>query len=93
MADEQRHRTYMYLHLVPWRRHLLLLRDDMRVHLLSSRDSISSRTSVWHGEHTNLGDTIRGPLGSARWSMLVHYAGDDGHFLRRGPMRINIVFV
>ena len=55
MADEQRHRAYMYLHLVPWRRHLLLLRDDMRVQLLSSRDSFDTQTSGWHGEHTNFG--------------------------------------
>ena len=45
MADEERHRAYMYLHMVPWRRHLLLLRDDMRVQLLSSRDASSTLTS------------------------------------------------
>ena len=78
MAMGRVHTTFLYLHQRPFRRHLLQLRDDGRVQLLSAHGDFTDNivSSGWHGEHTWV-NPFEG------WTLTLHYLGDAADHYKR----------
>ena len=72
------HTTFLYLHMRPFRRHVLQLRVDGRVQLLSAYGDFPDNiiSSGWHGEHT-----FENP--SQAWVLTLHYLGDASDHYKR----------
>ena len=72
------HTTFLYLHMRPFRRHLLQCRDDGRVQLLSAHGDFTDNivSSGWHGEHTWVH-----PFQA--WTVTLHYLGDAADHYKR----------
>ena len=72
------HTTFLYLHMRPFRRHLLQCRDDGRVQLLSAHGDFTDNivSSGWHGEHT-----WAHPFQA--WTVTLHYLGAAADHYKR----------
>ena len=79
-AAMETHMTFVYIHLQPFRRHVLQVESGGRVLLLSGQEYRTS-SSEWHGEHDH---RMRGQLS---WRAMFHYAV-EGALLRRRLMMV-----
>lgn len=88
VAGAETHAVFWYIHIEPYRRHALMLSRDGRVMLLSRYGDFNSEVSRsdWHGEHTFFTRVTED------FTVVLHYRGSEGHFLRRLHLRPDLVY-